>query len=589
MSDPRNEVGGNMPSTSPSDKKDDGEGDINKLLMKELMTKGGLNNDTYALVSQWESALKSQAFDPIGISSNTDNMISMIGKVNELRRNLDAHTDAKKNKDKVRVMTNYELLEARENDMALKGNKSIFTIAESSMGMEKITENIKGLLSLIKQDSSSSDVYTTDATERQNKIREAAAQLTGKKPSNEELEGLAALAKAPTALSEAPDGIYKKSTTHKEASARAIEAAKKFIWNSFDNNVKNKIKAVAIQNGEDNPLSLIENMITADHNVTHEVKYDQVKDKDGNGVDKDGKSTKKVSRSPMELAVTGGFNRTGEYHTINNPGTGAKMQVKATYTGALMSLKGDGHSIGPSKLSTVLNGEEGLNQIMDNNNAYLGDQKINPQLLQDLVYSGEEVARVMMPVDSNGNPDMRSLSKFTEVQKEFDSKKDSMTIQQAEKLFRDAGFLGTRVVETQDENGNVKKVIAESSHVKPFWGIPVLTNSASDLAASPWMYELKGGEADAAEKTMDAAFTTNQGTNSKPKLVNTSPSGWFSLEKPLASMVYLKERPNASGIVASRNNNLLGTPAYEEDMRRNLQYSSQPTARIDASANKLNN
>lgn len=103
------------------------------------------------------------------------------------------------------------------------------------------------------------------------------------------------------------------------------------------------------------------------------------------------------------------------------------------------------------------------------------------------------------------------------------------------------------------------------------------------------MVPLHGSEADAADLTMEAAFTEQGGTNSKPTFKNTAPSGWFSLEKPMSSMVYFKERPNASGILASRNNNMLGKPAYEEDMRRNLQYSGQPTSMTNASANKLLN
>ena len=58
-------------------------------------------------------------------------------------------------------------------------------------------------------------------------------------------------------------------------------------------------------------------------------------------------------------------------------------------------------------------------------------------------------------------------------------------MQEIKNYFAEKGFNNVNVKEIQNENGTRVKVIEESSQVKPFLAMPVITNSASDLSDIP--------------------------------------------------------------------------------------------------------
>lgn len=88
------------------------------------------------------------------------------------------------------------------------------------------------------------------------------------------------------------------------------------------------------------------------------------------------------------------------------------------------------------------------------------------------------------------------------------------------------------------------------------------------------MVEMVGSDKDAAKLLMDEAFTVVGGTPSKPKITNTSPSGFFSLETPYRGTMFVAYRPESSAIISSMSGHLSGKAPTETDLYRNLNYST---------------
>ena len=88
------------------------------------------------------------------------------------------------------------------------------------------------------------------------------------------------------------------------------------------------------------------------------------------------------------------------------------------------------------------------------------------------------------------------------------------------------------------------------------------------------MTKSTGDNKNADEQLMNAAFTTLEGTPSKPKYINKMPSKWNALENPYRGTVFVAYRDNASAILKSTMGHLLGRSGTEADLYRNLNSSS---------------
>ena len=88
------------------------------------------------------------------------------------------------------------------------------------------------------------------------------------------------------------------------------------------------------------------------------------------------------------------------------------------------------------------------------------------------------------------------------------------------------------------------------------------------------MVEVTGDRKDSDEMLMESAFSVIGGTSSKPKITNTMPSKFFSLETPYRGTMFVAYRPEASGIITSMSGHLSGKAPTEVDLYRNLNYSN---------------
>ena len=475
----------------------------------------------------------------------------------------------KENRDKIKLLTVSELLNARNFEAQLTGQNGVFEVANTSVGMGQISDHIQSIVSMVKLASDSTDFYVTK--DMSNEI----AKITGgRKPTQKELEALSSIT---------ADGSYKITSSTKQ---KDLTTALNYIWSTLGESAQRKLKLTTIIEGKEDPQQIIKQLLTANYAPESSVKIDEVKDAAGNKIGKNGETIKNIALSPTELFHLGKLNIAGNNYDINN-NKGTKMSVHASSIGPLLNLKNN-EQIGTSTIANALT-QGGLGILLDTNKAYLGDQKINPTQLQNLVFSGQnDVAQIFLPVKNDGSPDFDSMQEFKDLMTVFEANKDRESIKVAEKRFHDAGFnIYIDVIPGKD--GQITKVIRDNKYVKPFLAIPTLTNSATEFADNKNLIKLSGDSADIATQLMEQAWTFTTGTAAKSKINNTTPSGYFSLERPLAGMTYIAYRPDAPAQITAINSHLYGPAAGIADVQRNLREDPNMTGNnpVNANAKKL--
>ncbi len=299
---------------------------------------------------------------------------------------------------------------------------------------------------------------------------------------------------------------------------------------------------------------------------------------------------KTVDLTPSEMFHMDKLYAPNTKYTINNPAAGVSIDMVASGIGPLYGLNKDGNVIEPAIVTNIFT-KGNYQALLDQHKAYIGDSKIDPSQLGEVVYSGDDVAKVYMPVKGDGSPDLAGLTRFNEVYKVYQANKNKWTVQQAEAFFARNDFRGVRIQEIKGLDGSINKEIIENNSVRPFLALPVLTNSASTLSDNPWMVKLSGNEKTSAENIMSTAFTVYGGTTSKPTKKNMAPSGLFSLERPFKGTLFVAYRPESSAILSSMHAHLSGTAPTELDVHRNLWESTNTgeAAGINAGASVLSN
>lgn len=165
---------------------------------KELLTKGGLVNDVNSLVSEIIQ-LETRNTNPFIASNNRSTAIKLIGRVNELKENkalwkesMDNAKEAgglseiavgtsgevyikgqdnkvkaigldeyKERKDEVQLLSVAELLKHRNYDPNETGNNELFNVANNSIGLAKINDTIRTMISSLGKESSDSTSFQT--------------------------------------------------------------------------------------------------------------------------------------------------------------------------------------------------------------------------------------------------------------------------------------------------------------------------------------------------------------------------------------------------------------------------------------------
>lgn len=591
---------------------------LDEKMIEHLYKQGGLVNDVNQLISELIQ-LERGSQNPFLSKQNRSSMLKVISKINEINQTKDYWKDAinrakeagglgeiavsdgrifvkskdnkiesltlqeySKKRDKLNPLSVQELMYERQYNPSLTEQNSVFTVADNAIGMNKITDHIKSLVSALEYDSSES----TEIISKERAL-EYIKSLSGKTPTSEEMKSLSVLNQVLNNPSN-----YSKVNIKTQTEKNQINKALNYIWKTLGTPAQEKLLATAVVNGTNNPLDFILDILKTNTYQSTTTSVEPIEDYKAQGqpAPKDEKEPKQVSLTPAELVHKDRLYKPGMSYILNNPNTGIELNMTATGIAPLYSLEKDGGVISSTIVSNIFS-KHNYQAILDPNKAYIGDTKVSTASFSEMISSGDDVAKVYMPVNSDGSPDLARLEKFKKLYEEYDSNKDKWNSAQAEYFFSKNDFPGIKIKEYKDDDGTIRKEIIENQVVKPFLAIPILTNSASDISDYPWMYKLTGLERDNAEIILDQAFTVWGGTPSKPVSKDLSPDNfgpeWINPNKPYKGTLFVAYRPESSGIISSIFGHVLGTAPTETDISRNLKNSNNTFTKVSGQASVL--
>lgn len=494
---------GEKPSTgSKSEEKKSGNGILDDTTYKELVNNGGLINDVNNFVKQL-STLQNSSANPFSNPTNTSSALQLISKVNEMRQNRvmwekalehnekenssgevavgasgEVYVKDKdnkiqsmsvssylKNKDKVQILTNTELLMERQMNPQLTNQFGIINVAGSSIGMNKITDHISAIISKFGQETTNNTrAYSKD------QVLSELGKATGKKPTAEEARGIETL----MSIASTPGDYYKVTQNNSSERRQAMKGAA-YIWRTLGEGAQKKLTATAALNGVESPTQFIIDMISTqtDESSTSEITPIDDPTKEGKI-----KAAVTADITPFELFHNGKLGK--KIIPWNDPSTGKTFNLVATGVSKLMGM--DGKPIGANTLSNVLKTENG--SVVNSNKAFFGDKKIDLNDMNKLVYDGELAMRVYAPVSSDGGPDYHKLEELKKLEEQI-SKNPQLSSNQINDIYAQRGFSYVKVGENKEYIMNSRfqpflmfsgygtdemKVTKENSKIQPLTG-----------------------------------------------------------------------------------------------------------------------
>lgn len=574
-------------------------------LKKELLTKGGLSNDTNALIEQLLK-IEQQSSNPFLQRSNRTNSLALIGKINELRQNkemwkesydiskasgglgevavgnsgelyvkdqdgvLKAVTisDYKKNQSKLRALSVAELLEERNSNPLLTGQNNIFNVANNSIGIDKISEYAQKIVKALGTETTKSEnVYDSSRLSSELKAISAEIQSKGRTPSAEELKGFAIL----DTLKDSPsryNEVLSESSTQRNHALKAV----KYIWSTLGTNAQNKLSAQAVINGVD-PSEMLLDLVVIGTNESSSTKITPISEsKAVSGSDGGEGLTGSRPMTPLQMLMSGTLN-TGNQFSFNDPEVNAMFKGLMTGSAALTSV--NGKPLGPTTLTGVL--KEGWEQLVNTDKIYFGDKQISTYQMSDVIVDGmSDIARVYLPVKSDGSPDTDSLRSYQQLMLQYNDNKDNMSIGEIQKVFRESGF---NVKVNADKTLDVSAV---GSDVRPFMIAYGYTNEGSALAEDNLSTEKPAGlkkltseEKEGMKTFEDIAWTIGSGKNTSSLKPKQGFFGRLGGTDRYKGIIFMPLREGADAIAFAMQGDGPRKPAFSEaDVMFRAQQSS---------------
>ncbi|MGV8961987.1 MAG: hypothetical protein ACOH2V_01220 [Candidatus Saccharimonadaceae bacterium] len=248
-------------------------------------------------------------------------------------------------------------------------------------------------------------------------------------------------------------------------------------------NAQQKLSATAALNGTSDPLQFIMGMLEAGTDISTTSDISTIANPK-TGRSGDSGSEGKIAPTPVELFHGDRLYKPGTTYQINNPTAGIQLDMAATGIAPLYSISAHGETVGPSPVSQIMI-KDNLQTLINPKQAYIGDTPVDMYSFGELAYSGDDVAKVYIPVKSDGSPDLASMEKFKGVYDTFQANKNKWSIAESEKFFRTNNFPGVTIRQIVGSDGVASQEVIENNMVKPFLALPVLTNSASELSDLP--------------------------------------------------------------------------------------------------------
>ena len=256
------------------------------------------------------------------------------------------------NSDEYRALTNNTLLELRANSPNLAFNSQILEYVNGTIGMNKVTEQIKNLIGTMGETEIQKQGYT-------------------KKEASQIAKGLEMLA-------DAPDGVYKYTIDNKNQDEQ-VKAAFRFIKNTLPRNMRDTLKVYADMGGVsiDN---MIKNALDKGYKSTDKFSIEAMTGKAAK--DADGNSKSDSSKATFnDMVQRGQIGVPREFSVITKDGQTKFYSSDSRYVSQLPKVSSD------MSVAQMLSESE-IGQILDSRlGITFGDQVINPENLKDLMFS----------------------------------------------------------------------------------------------------------------------------------------------------------------------------------------------------------
>lgn len=571
-------------------------------LYKDLIKSGGLVNDVNFFASQL-AEIESDPFAYANPNSRAKTL-QLMAKINEIKQNKSFWDQAVKEAssngaldeaaigsqgelfvqgedgnigkismktysekpEQYKVLSVSELLNARQYNPNLVFDRSIFAVAEQSVGLTKITDHIKSAIGLIAEAG-----VTSEKTYSKEQIGKRLKAAFGKTPTEAERQGLQTLLE----LAESP-GDYVKVYNESSGKRHNIDKALNYIWTTLSMPAQKKLQIAAIQNGKSNAKEIVWDILLASTEPTLVNKITPLSDQDVNG---SGSSKNEKNLTVFQMFHKDKLADPRNSFSFNDP------ELKALFTGAVGSkgplVDQKDNQIGSVTLGDILRGY-GLGRIVESDKVFFGNQHVGLENLNNVIYDGENAGKVYMPVGPNGSPDYESLEEFKKIYAEYEENKDNWSATQAESFFKKHGY------RLQIDEVNGEKFIRDNNVVKPFLVMYGYTNDATGLEEDNdnWVKKLSKKEQKEIVPYLERIWTIGTGKN----IQNLTPDKSWHKEKYYKGIIAIPYRKEATAIVDA----IVGQGALETinpigTIQNNIRNSSNTGLNANNSANILKN
>lgn len=294
--------------------------------------------------------------------------------------------------DQFEALTNNNLLyyRAHDNNFAFK-NDILLTIS-NGIGEAKVTEMLQNALKNVGTTTLKQEGYSEKAAGR--------------------IKGGIALMEQVFEQGMTVDGLYKQGMLSKDQKEQ-ITAAMNYLWKVMPQNAKTWLKYKSgAEDSEKGAQALMQTLMFAQNSPTKEFSLDLVKDPNSSD------SADKLQSSFLGSIQAGTNGREATIH-YNLGGKYSNTGMSITGTAYGIAMDPSGKPIDQTSMFNMLQQSRILGIAEGTNNIYFGTQKMSLENLRNIAYTGDEMLRVNIPVNSDGSPNFTLLKKYTEAQQKF--------------------------------------------------------------------------------------------------------------------------------------------------------------------------
>lgn len=309
------------------------------------------------------------------------------------------------NKDSYQLLTNSNLLSLRAENPQFAFNNESLAVVNNGIGVKAITEMINNVIANLGESTISREGYSY---KKGNKILKGIELLQEASQRGMSLDGMSL------------DGMYKSKLITKDQ-YKQIEEALIYIYKTLPTNAKTllELKSDNAEDPQKGSIEVIKSLLMSKSKPSIEFnpEYQQDMDEDGSSK-KDKKELDNIDSNQLLNIVQGDGGEYGRFEL--NVGNSVKMGVDSI-SYSLHSIK-DKLPITQTSLQNLLV-DSGLMGIVSQNGAItFGDQIIDPSDFKNIVYRGNGVSKVILPityVDGKQVPDFSIMDRYLKAQTEL--------------------------------------------------------------------------------------------------------------------------------------------------------------------------